>query len=657
MIKIISYIASLFHVLFLPNLPAKLVHNPDTVLFIRGQQQFYSGRLTEARKTFAKLTRRFPASIHHALAVFREADCAWELGDTDAALRAYKAVQKPAADPRVDPAVALGHLVDYHLAHNEQRQARRAFVKLRTRFPTHPLAASPPAGLAEPILSFDESMRLARSFWKARRFERALAVLDQVREPGRPTRLYQLAHLTGRVLFDGQGRYLDAYNLLIAARDHAPSPAAAEEDWFFASRALGRLDRDAEAIAGHLAMLARYPHGRHAARALFYAAWLQANRGRCDLARPLFARLMAEYPASRWVPESRWFQALCQISKKHWKDALAALATERRRPEPERGGRALYWTGVARWELDRKTGARAAWKATIKRFPLGWYSLLARARLADRSPSARHPPKPHRFKPLADKLLVRASELARAGLGTLASLLLRQNESQFLERHPGDRGLAALLAAYRAAGDFNRPWLLVAGKRPGYLRRLPSGKTRLFWDHAYPACERETLDKHSRRGISFTLFLQAVMRTESGFDAFALSTANARGLLQLIPPTALEATRAVNLDFDEDRLFEPDYNIRLAAWSIGRLYERLAKQWPLVAGAYNGGEKAMMKWYRQNGHLALDLFVEQVPWTETRRYIKRVTQAFAKYLYLEGLRIPRLSLRLDPACVEESSGP
>lgn len=640
----------------MPCLQVKLGHNPDTVLFIRGQQQFYAGRLTEARKTFAELARRFPESIHHALAVFREADCAWEMGDTDEALRAYKAAQKLAPDPRVDPAVGMGHLVDYQLAHNEHWYARSAFVELRTRFPTHPLAASPPAGLAEPVLSCDESMRLASALRKARRFEQALAVLDQVREPRRPTRLYQLAHLTGRVLFEKQGRYQDAYNLLLAARDHAPSPAAAEEDWFFASRALGRLDRDAEAIASHLAMLARYPHGRHAARALFYAAWLQANRGHCDLARPLFMRLMAEYPASRWVPEGRWFQALCQIRKKHWKDALAALAAERRRPEPERGGRALYWTGVAQRELGNKTSAYAAWKATISRFPLSWYSLLARARLADAAPPIRHLLKPQRPKPVADKLLVRAAELARAGLGALASLLLRQNERPFLARHPGDRGLAALLAAYRAAGDFNRPWLLVLRKRLAYLRHPPSVKTRLFWDHAYPACERETIEKHSQRGISFTLFLQAIMRTESGFDPQALSTANARGLLQLIPQTAREAARAVNLDFDEERLFEPGYNIRLAAWAIGRLYERFAGQWPLAAGAYNGGEDAITKWYRQNGRLPLDLFVELAPWTETRRYMKRVTTAFARYSFLEGRQIPHLSLRLDPACVEASPG-
>jgi len=634
----------------------ELPHNPDTVLFIRGQNQFYSGRLTEARKTFAELVKRFPESIHHTLAVFREADCAWELGDTDNALRAYKAAKKLADDPRVDPAVALSHLVDYQLAHNERWYARRAFVELCTRFPTHPLAASPPAGLADLVLYCGESIQLANSLWKARRFEQALDVIDQIRESPKRAESYQLAHLTGRVLFDRQGRYQDAYTLLLAARDHAPTPATAEEDWFFASRALGRLDRDAQAVASHLAMLARYPHGRHAAQALFYAAWLNANRGRCDLARPLFAKLATEYPASRWAPEGRWFEALCHIKTNHWKDALDALAKERRRTDPERGARALYWTGVANSKLGRKARARAAWKSTIGRFPLSWYSLLARARLLDGAPPIRHLAKPQRLKPVTDVLLVQAYELARAGLGALASLLLRQNERPFLARHPGDRGLAALLSAYRAAGDFNRPWLLVIRKRLAYLRQLPSGKTRIFWEHAYPACERKALEKHTRRGVDFTLFLQAIMRTESGFDPRALSTANARGLLQMIPRVANEAASALNINFDEARLFEPDYNISLAAWTIGRLYERLAGRWPLVAGAYNGGEQAVLKWCRQKGNLPLDLFIELVPWTETRRYMKRVTTAFARYSFLEGKQIPRLSLHFDPACSQDAVG-
>jgi soluble lytic murein transglycosylase len=173
---------------------------------------------------------------------------------------------------------------------------------------------------------------------------------------------------------------------------------------------------------------------------------------------------------------------------------------------------------------------------------------------------------------------------------------------------------------------------------------MPTSSTRAFWEHNYPACARDLLDRFAGKDPELVMLLQAIMRTESGFDPMALSKANARGLMQLYPPTASRAAQAMKIAYSRDRLFEPEYNVRMAAWLIGRLVTKFRRQWPLAASAYNGGAPAMMKWCRENGKLLLDEFVESIPWSESRRYAKRVTAAFARYAWLEGSPLPELRL-------------
>jgi soluble lytic murein transglycosylase len=308
---------------------------------------------------------------------------------------------------------------------------------------------------------------------------------------------------------------------------------------------------------------------------------------------------------------------------------------------------------VARDALGQRPLAEDAWRATFERFPLNWYALLAHARLG--SGASRLPTLPQAASTpvVSDELLDRATELVEAGLTGWAALLLRSGESDFLRRNPGREGLRSLLDMYRRAGDCYKPWILVSQRDGAALFAWPSGETRPLWEHAYPRCARDLLTKYNHGDAELVLFLQAIMRTESGFDPSAWSVADARGLMQMIPPTARRVAERLAVDYSDERLFEPDLNIETASWYIGRLVAKFKRQWPIAAASYNAGAPAMMRWYKTNARLPLDAFVEAIPWAESRRYAQRVTQAFARYLYLEGLPLPPLGLELDPAFLED----
>jgi len=625
--------------------------NPDVAAFLEGQCLFYAGQPEQALARFAAVPAARPDSRLATLAAARRADCLWELGRAPEAAEAYQAAAALPPDPRVDGAVGLARRAELALSLGHEGEARALWLELRRRHPEHPLASPAPPGLEERPLTPEGSLALARALFAARRWEEALRVLDVSPDPRTPEARWEMAFLSGRSLFDMRGHYLEAHRLLRSAREHAPQPALEEEAWFWSSRALSRADLDDAAIRSHLDMAARFPRGRFRDQALYYAGWLEQNEGRCERALPLLERVVREHPRSRFADDAGWFQAWCRLGAGDWAAARRALAPQRDRAEWQVGARALYWTGVAAAAAGEPAAARESFARVLSAHPLTWYALLAHAWLRP-GPLELPPPPPAPTgppPPRDEELLVRARELSGAGLGALASDLLRAGEKDFLARHPGRPGLLLLLDAYEEAGDANRPWMLTGAREGAALRALPGPATRRVWAHAYPAFARELLERGAGGDQELARMLQAVMRSESGFDPLARSIADARGLLQMIPPTAAPAAAALGLaDYEPARLFEPEVNTAVAAWHIGALAVKFKRQWPLVAAAYNGGVPAVARWLAASRGQGLDWFVEGIPYAETRAYVKGVMTGLARYAYLEGRPLPRIDLTLDP---------
>jgi soluble lytic murein transglycosylase len=127
--------------------------------------------------------------------------------------------------------------------------------------------------------------------------------------------------------------------------------------------------------------------------------------------------------------------------------------------------------------------------------------------------------------------------------------------------------------------------------------------------------------------------LWAVMTVESAWCPRVVSSAGAVGLLQLMPITARRVARARGLrGFHLARLFEPATSIGFGAWYLGQLLRRFDGQYPLAVAAYNGGPHNVAAWVRRKAHrCALDELVEEIPFRETRLYVKKVTALAARY--------------------------
>jgi soluble lytic murein transglycosylase len=569
--------------------------NPDAALFLEAQCRFYAGDRQKARDRFIQIKENHPRSPWANLASLRIEDCDFDLGEL-------------------------------------------------------PLAQ---AELYEP-LPYDEAIQSARRLYRQRNWDEALFVLDAIPEPVHEPDRFALAYLTGRILFDMPGKKEQAARLLYAARDHAPNPALAEDAWFWASRSLGRSGQEEAAIQSHLAMVEQYPKGPHASEALFYAGFLEQDRDALDPAISLFSRVLEQYGADRFASDARWYLAWCQLRAKRWEEAISTLAPQVENQTRQIGGRAIYWTGVAHQAQNRDSKAHSLWNLCLSRFPLSWYALLSSLRLGEDSVLPPAPAPATHFQTVSDPLLDRANELLDADLFSFADWILIQSEKEFLDRHPTTEGLLSLLHVYARAKDFHRAWFLAQNRGGSLLQRLPSTSVgRAVWDAAYPPCKREHLKTLSAGDSHLVLFWQSIMRAESAFDPQALSIADARGLMQLVPTTARRVALDKKVEFDPDRLFEEDYNIELATHLLRRLADKFHRQWPLVAASYNAGSGAAMKWCEKNGGLSLDFFVEAIPYFETRSYAQTVTENMARYAYLENQSPPVLSLQLDPKFLKD----
>jgi soluble lytic murein transglycosylase len=330
--------------------------------------------------------------------------------------------------------------------------------------------------------------------------------------------------------------------------------------------------------------------------------------------------------------------------------ALLAIEEDRREVDPYEHARAAYWRAVllSARGVEGKAAAQATWRALVAAAPADYYALLSRARLAGRAgialpeplPAAAETPWPLDAGPLRDDPHYRAGLLLlRLGLRRAAVEELRAVDRTRLAPGGGEPSppvvlLAALLAR---AGDHREAHQLLRVEARAMLRRPPEGEGRAVWALAYPPAYAQYVRRHAAASGVPPSLLQALMREESALDPEAVSGAGAIGLTQLMLPTAQQVARRLKLPRpDRAALTDPETSIRIGAAYLGQLLEHFGGAPALALAAYNAGIGAVGRWHAAGHDTALDEWVEEIPFDETRGYVKRVLRSDASYRLLSG---------------------
>ncbi len=203
--------------------------------------------------------------------------------------------------------------------------------------------------------------------------------------------------------------------------------------------------------------------------------------------------------------------------------------------------------------------------------------------------------------------------------------------------------------------EANREWRMALARMndqekllAGYLAKswdwhlqaiINAAKTKR-WDHIdlrFPHPHRKLFEEHARKNKLDLSFPVAIARQESAFLFNATSRVGARGLMQLMPKTAKATAKKHRVPYkSKTELFKPELNITLGSAYLGDMLKKFDNNPAHAAAAYNAGPHRVTKWLKQRGKLPLDVWIETIPFRETRKYVQNVLAFRVVYDRLEG---------------------
>ncbi len=505
--------------------------------------------------------------------------------------------------------------------------------------PTHPLTA-------------EEWMTRARVLADAGRANDALTAIDRAASaPGRVPAGVERMRAKADALFKAKTRYGEAWSAFTQASQLGGPHAT--EDAFMAARSLARADRDDEAIRDYEGIERRFPRTTWAEQAAFHAARLHFLHARWREAATGFDGYLKHYPAGGDRKEATRDLALSRLMAGEHKAARRLFGQIADDEEGLGGTRAANMEALAAAREGDRTHAVARWTEVARARPLSWPALVARARLIEAGAPVPPTVEADEAQPAAEPLVVKlpppVDVLHRIGLDGDAEDALAAREAAVTQGAAG-RGTEALCAAYGQLGRARRRYHVALQIPATMLARAPNARSRWAWECAYPMPYEGVVRASEEDGHLPEGLVVSVMRQESNFDPDAVSPARAVGLMQLLPETARAVADEMKLAHDDTRLTSPAQNITLGGRYLRDLLDRFHGAIPLAVGGYNGGPDAIARWTSRAPTMATDVFVEFIPFTETRIYVARVLGNLARYGYLRHgeAGVPKLKLAIGP---------
>ena len=189
--------------------------------------------------------------------------------------------------------------------------------------------------------------------------------------------------------------------------------------------------------------------------------------------------------------------------------------------------------------------------------------------------------------------------------------------------------LSSISMKLQDAGEYRLAITLVS--------RLPDRE--INHDILYPLAHWTVVKEASDRYGVDPFIVLSVMREESRFDSEARSTAGALGLMQMMPQTAYAMDRNIK---SREQLYNVKTNIHLGSRHINSLMKEFGSL-PAAIAAYNAGEDAVRKWQNAGKYSSVDEFIEDIPYDETKNYVKRVITTYFEYLkHSDKKEIPKI---------------
>jgi hypothetical protein len=427
-------------------------------------------------------------------------------------------------------------------------------------------------------------------------------------------------------------KLLTAFNL---AKKRALRIKALPKDLETYAFTLGKLGRSIEASDYYLQFAKASNNKKDQAKGCFFSGFLLYEASLYSLSQLRFAHCSELLSNSEYEEDSLWYQGLSAIISEDFLLANEYLdMLNKKYLKSSEKEKYLYFKAFVLVKLHKQDEAKIIFSKLVKQTNLSYYALLARKYLKINS----------NMDKLASSRLTLSSnnqQSIKNNVELLYNLGFKEEAKELINKSSlttNDK-----MALLQEIGEMNYVW-----QRSNLLNtKIILDDKKVIADNSiraqYPLPHEKIVNKVSKKYAINKSLIYAIMQTESGFLSSATSYRGAMGLMQMMPHVAKDLAHKLNIkEFTTELLHQPKINIKLGGMMIANLKKEFAKTHLFIA-AYNAGPHQVRKWLNNFGNLPEELFVERIPFKQTREYVKKVLPSESLYYALQGNNL-RLAL-------------
>ncbi len=403
-----------------------------------------------------------------------------------------------------------------------------------------------------------------------------------------------------------------------------------------------------DAIWFYNTLIQKFPGSPLAEKALYLKAALYLEKDNYKMAQHLFKSFLEKYPRSTFKESTAWYWAWSYYLDGDYTQARSFLQNFLKTfPQSELTDQVKYWLGKIALQEEKKEEADAYFTELINKNPWSYYGILASS-LSFRGGPERATEEWRSFASAQDDkkkaqddkenglfLQIKNEEHLQKGL-LLKKLGLKKWASAelyrvYLKNRRDKRFLLKLSELFFQVGDYFLAHSISEIHFSNTLEKPDILENEKVWKLAFPLAYEQLIFELSKKLRLDPHFVFALMKAESNFRPRVISKANAYGLMQLIVPTAKEEARKLQTSFKTNHLFDPQTNILLGTNHLKHLFQEFEGNQYFVISSYNAGFHRVREWRKKFDSNKADQFVEQIPFRETRHYMKKVLRNYFIY--------------------------
>ncbi len=418
----------------------------------------------------------------------------------------------------------------------------------------------------------------------------------------------------------------------------------APEALFYLAEISRRLRQKSVYLARAQELFDRFPKSPWSEEMLMSLARRHQDEDERDEALSYYRRILTEFPAGKYVLEAKWHVLWDDFRAGRHADAgFGWEEASRERPGSEESAKFVYWAGRSYQEAGRFDRAEPLYRQVLLGYQNTYYGRRALEHLSEiqeQRSSLAAIEEARSGIDLSESLRVervslqtRIAQLYAAGLEKEA-LAEAENAVQRKRDDPAFLAMAAWIHSDRRRNlDAFRT---IREAFPFHVSATGDLLPRPIWELFYPLGYRETIERYSaERGLDPYL-VAALIRQESTFNPRVKSHAGARGLMQILPSTGRLLARQERVRYDISDLFDPEINIRYGTRYLKDVLESFGGRVDYALASYNAGPHRVRRWTGMDLTIPSEVFIEEIPFDETRDYVKLVLRNEMLYRRLYG---------------------